>query len=283
MKRIIPLLLSLLLLAAVPAAAAEAAPEPQVEGPFLTYQFYEQPDWADRTRAVMFEADLDQDGVKEPVSFALDEEADATAITWGDSTVILEESALFVSAAVLDLDRASPFYNLLVMVDCGSDSYVTVELHPENGQLTRGRTVCGSWEWADDALWFHEMTDFLGTAEGRRTYRGDDLTPDSQWLAMSYVPTAEELATEREDLIEFGVLLHTVRPVPCTVDGQPSLIPADAYVYRTRFRANDELVEVCLPDGTLAEIACTLGEHGWPYLIDGQDMVDCFDNLFFAD
>ena len=233
----------------------------------------------------MFEADLDQDGRAESVSFLRDEEENTTAITWGRSTVVLDEGDEFVEAAVLDLDTSSPFYNLLVTIDYGSDSYVTVELHPEHGQLVRGRNVDGSWTWADDALWFYELTDFLGTAGGKRTYSGDGLTPDSEWLTMSYIPTAEELedAEEREWLIEGGVLLHTIQPVPCTIGGQPANIPADAYMYRTRFRADDEVAEVCLPDGTLAEIHCAIGEHGWPYLIDGRDMLDYFDNLFFAD
>lgn len=282
MKRIVPLLLALLLGAALalpPAAAAEG----KALGPFLTYIFYDQDGWESLTAGVMFEVDLDQDGVAEPVSFAVDEDDWTTAIAWGDSAVTLDEGADFVEAAVLDLDTQSPFYNLLVVIDMGSDSYVTVELHPENGQLVRGNRIFGSWTWADGALRFHEETDFLGTAFGMRTYSGDALTPDSQWLTMSYIPTAEELENEREDLIDGGILLHTIQPVPCTVDGQPSLIPADTYVYRTRFQAGEEVCEVCLPDGTLARIACTVGEHGWPYLIGGLDMVDCFDNLFFAD
>ncbi len=141
----------------------------------------------------------------------------------------------------------------------------------------------GSWTWAEDTLWFSERTDFLGTTLGRRIYRGDDLVPDSEWLEMNYVPTAEEIEADRDMLIDAGVLLHTVRPVPCTVDGRPDVIPANTCVYRLRVRSSDDLAEVALPDGRLARIACTLGEHGWPYLIDGQDALDYFDNLFFAD
>ena len=291
MKRILSLLLSLLLLAGcagLPSAAhaeePSPTPSPAPQGPFLRYSIYDQPGWETLTSGVMFEADLDQNGTAEPVSFLRrPDNRYATAITWGESTVVLKEGDEFKEAAVLDLDPESPFYNLLVVVDCGSDSYATVELHPENGQLTRGRTVYGSWEWADGALWFYEMTDFLGTAFGKRTYSGDDLHPDSQWLTMTNIPTAEELTTEREDLIEFGVLLHTIRPVPCTIAAQPGLIPADTYIYRLRFMGNDALAEVCLADGTVAQIACTVGEDGWPYLIDGVDQIDCFDNLFFAD
>ena len=318
MKRIVPLLLSLLLMGCVASVApvrpvlgetvssATASPEPDdaagadegtkadgrgeapfsyVPAPLMQYLFFDQPDWEDLTSAVMFSFDLDKDGEEEDISFALDRDNWNTAITWGDSTAILDESDELVSVSVLDLDPDSPFYNLLVTLDYGSDSYVTVELHPTDGALIKGAAIQGYWDWEEGALWFYERTDFLGTDEGKRTFHGDDLTPDSPWLTMCYIPTEEELADEeeRELLIDGGILLHTILPVPCTIEGKPGLIPEDTYVYRTRFRADNEVTEVCLPNGTLAQIACTIGEHGWPYLIDGRDMVDCFDNLFFAD
>ncbi len=294
MRRIVSLLLTLLLLsgcaAAVPAFNASSGPaatpavteRAEAAGPFLQYRFYEQDNWEDLTQAVMFEADLDQDGVAEPVSFTLDHEAWVTSISWGESTVTLDVGDDLVEAAVLDLDTQSPFYNLLAVLDYGSDSYVTVELHPENGKLVQGTTIGGSWTWEDGQLWFFERTDLLGTASGKRTYSGDDLHPDSEWLTMAYIPTVEELTGEWEDLIEFGTLLHTIRPVPCTIDGQPSLIPANTCLYRLRFREDDALMEVALLDGTVAQIASSLSEDDW-YLIDGRDMTEYFDNLFFAD
>ena len=41
-------------------------------------------------------------------------------------------------------------------------------------------------------------------------------------------------------------------------------------------------MEVALLDGTVAQIASATGEDDW-YLIDGRDMTEYFDNLFFAD
>ena len=41
-------------------------------------------------------------------------------------------------------------------------------------------------------------------------------------------------------------------------------------------------MEVALLDGTVAQIASSLSEDDW-YLIDGRDMTEYFDNLFFAD
>ncbi len=299
MKWIIPLLLSLLLLAGctgtpstsrtegpipasapAPASIPEPTSAPTPQGPFLRYSFYDQPDWQELTSGVMFEADLDQDGTAEPVSFTLRPDDEwATAITWGESTVVVSSDEL-VEAMVLDLDPASPFYNLLVIVDYGSDSCDTFELHPENGQLTQGAEIFCRCSWHDDALWFSEMTDFLGSAGGKRTYSGDDLSPDSEWITMTYIPTAEELETEREDLIEYW-LRHTVRPVPCTIDGKPGMIPADTYLYPLRIRDDEQLAEVALLDGTVAQIACTVED--WYYYIDGLEQQEYFDNLIFAD
>lgn len=257
---------------------------PCSSGPFLSYSFYEQPQWRELTSDTLFDADLDHNGVAEPISFSLrPDNKRGIAITWGESTVILNESSEFVRADVLDLNTESPFYNLLVVLDYGSDSYVTIELHPENGQLVKGNSIDGSWKWDEDTFWAYELTDFLGTAFGKRAYIGDGLTPNSEWLDMCYIPTEDELETEWEHLVEDGILLHTTEPVPCTIEGKPGFIPAGVYVYRTRIQAGEELEEVCLPDGTLAQIACTVGADGWPYLIDGRDQQSYFDNLFFAD
>ena len=293
MKRIVPMLLALLLLAGCATGpkvkSPQTTPEPapagtvQAQCPFLTYSFYDQPNWDDLMEDVMFQADLDQDGVAEPVSFSLDHEGWNADITWGESTVRLDLGDDLVKAAVLDLDPESPFYNLLVVLDYGSDSYVTVELHPENGQLTKGPVVEGGWSWRDDALWFYERTDLLGTDSGERTYSGDGLVPDSDWLTMSYIPTVQDIKEEWEYLVDGGVLLHTVLPVPCTVKGQPYTIPSDSYVYRLRFKDTGDTAEVALLDGTVALISCTVEEGGWPYLIDGQEIENYFDNLCFAD
>lgn len=319
MKRIALLLLSLLLLAGCagavgptafvvsasttsptplpdPAAAempaGEAGPqavdEPDlyyIEEPLMDYRYFDQPNWGELTSALMFSADLDQDGVEEPISFTLDRDEDTTAITWVKSTLVLNEGADFVEATILDLDKESPFLNLLMVIDYGSDSYVTIEAHPESGQLRKGPVIQGDWAWEDGALSFYERTDFLGTAFGQRTYHGDALIPDSEWVTMCAIPTAEELEDEedREFLIDGGTLLHTILPVPCTINGEPGFIPENTYLYRLRFRNEDDLMEVALLDGTVAEIARSAGEDGWSYLIDGREMEEYFDNLFFAD
>ena len=304
MKRILILLLAVLLTGCtvgsdVPASAqhtgspvptfevSESTAAPGASGPFFLYSFHDQPDWRELSSAVMFEADLDQDGVAEPVSFTIRPDGQyAIAITWGESTVVLDRTDELMEAFVLDLDTQSPFYNLLVVVDYGSSSYGTIELHPESGQLVRGSSFSGDCTWSENALWSYEITDFLGTAGGKRTRSGDSLTPDSQWLTMCYIPTAEDLETDLEELVKYGLVIYAVLPVPCTIKGQPDLIPADSYLYRLHIRDDEQLIEVALLDGTVAQIACTVGNDDyvwWPYLIDGLEQDAYFDNLLYAD
>lgn len=305
MKRIILFLLVLLLTAGCRSAApvADAGPTatdapacspmpaapadgPQVTGPFLSYRFFEQEGWENRTSGVMFEADLDQDGVAEPVSFALRPDDDwATAITWGKSTVVLESDE-FVEAAVLDLDPASPFFNLLVVLDIGSDSYRTVELHPENGRLVRGRSIFGDYRITDDGLRFCERSDLLGTNFGYRTYHGDELIPDSVWLDMK-PPTEEELKADLADLIDYGAVIHCAKPVPCVIDGQAATLPAGTCLYCLRFMDPDVdlVMEVRTLEGVVAQLFF-FDDEDEPHDPDRMyeyEQNEYFDNLFLAD
>ena len=297
MKRTVPVLLSLLLLVGcllIPGSgtlAENAGPTPapadgpQVTGPFLSYRFFEQEGWENRTSGVMFEADLDQDGVAEPVSFALRTDDWATAITWGKSTVVLKSDE-FVEAAVLDLDPASPFYNLLVVVDYGSDSYGPVELHPENGRLVRGRSISGDYRITDDGLRFCERSDLLGTNFGYRTYHGDELIPDSVWLDMK-PPTEEELKADLADLIDYGVVIHCAKPVPCVIDSQAATLPAGTCLYCLRFMDPDVdlVMEVRTLEGVVAQLFF-FDDEDEPHDPDRMyeyEQNEYFDNLFLAD
>ena len=303
MKRIALLLLSLLLLVGCVGAGAQAAglsplqapsdppastPEPQHDGPFLSYHFYEQPNWESITSGTLFSCDLDQDGQEEPVTFQLRPNDEwATAITWNGKTTIIDGGDELVSAEVLDLDPVSPWYNLLVTVDYGSDSYVTVELHPEDGQLVLGKTIDGDYAWREGALWFSERSDLLGTNFGERSYHGDDLVPDSEWLTMSYIPTQEELETEQEELIDVGSLIHCACDVPCYIDGKLATLPQDTLLYCVRFMDPnvDLIMEVCTLDGTIAQLRF-YDDEDEPHEADRiftMEIESYFDNLLFAD
>ena len=253
---------------------------------FPSYYLYDQPGWESLEEGVMFSFDLDQDGTEEEISFRLRPDDEwATAITWGDSTAVLHIGDEFIKAEVMDLDPKSPYYNLLVVTDYGSGSYVTVELHPENGQLKEGTMIYGSYARQEGSLVFYEDTHLLGYGTGMRTYHGDELIPDSEWLTMTTIPTAEGLEKERDYFISVGILLHTIRPVPCLIDGQQAEIPADTYVYRLRFTETEDegIAEVKCQDGTVAEIYVTSDEVTLPYQIDSFALDEYFDNLDYSD
>ena len=173
MKRIALFLLALLLLAGcrgtvslahadqtateaptpTPTPAAEAAGTPPAEEAPPALRSLLRYEFGDLSEGQMFSFDLDQDGVEETFSFALRPDDEwATAISMDDSTVVVAAGDEPVSAEILDLDPASPFYNLLLKLDYGSDSYVTVELHPEDGELVQGPMIWGSYSLHDDAL-----------------------------------------------------------------------------------------------------------------------------------
>ena len=258
----------------------------EVKKSFPSYYLYDQPGWESLEEGVMFSFDLDQDGTEEEISFRLRPDDEwATAITWGNSTAVLHIGDEFIKAEVADLDPASPYYNLLVVTDYGSGSYVTVELHPENGQLKEGTMIYGSYAWKEGSLVFYEDTHLLGYGTGMRTYHGDELIPDSEWLTMTTIPTEEGLEKERDYFISMGILLHAIRPVPCLIGGQQAEIPADTYIYRLRFTETEDvgIVEVKGLDGTVAEIHVAFDEVILPYQIDSLDYDSYFDNIDYSD
>jgi hypothetical protein len=187
---------------------------------------------------------------------------------------------------VVDLDPASPYYNLLLTLDYGSDSPVTVELHPENGQLVRGKSIFGDYRITDDGLRFSERTDLLGTDFGYRTYRGDQLVPDSVWLDMK-PPTEAELQGDLADLIEFGTVIHCAKAVPCVIDGQAATLPAGTCLYGLRFM--DPEVDLVMEVRTLEGVVARLlfyddeDEPHDPDRIYTGEQDEYFDNLFWAD
>ena len=299
MKRMVLFLLALLLAAgcrsaaplgnapapATDAPAATDAPQPEEAPPalksLLRYEF------GDLAEGPMFTFDLDQDGVAESFSYALRPDDDwATAILMDDDRIVLADGDEPVWAEVVDLDPESPYYNLLMVLDYGSDSYGTVELHPENGQLVRGKSIFGDYRITDDGLRFSERTDLLGTDFGYRTYRGDKLVPDSVWLDMK-PPTEDELKGDLPDLIEFGTVIHCAKAVPCVIDGQAATLPAGTCLYGLRFMDPevDLVMEVRTLEGVVAQLLFYDDEdepHDPDRIYTGEQD-EYFDNLFWAD
>ncbi len=269
------------------AAAAAEAPAPGASLPAASsLLYYRFPDEYGPS-GTLFSFDLDQDGVAEPLSYALRPNDEwATAITWGGSTVVVAAGDEPISAEVVDLDPASPYYNLLLTLDYGSDSPVTVELHPENGQLVQGAMVNGGYRLTGGGLQFSERSDLLGTNFGYRTYHGDALIPDSVWLDMS-VPTEEELKTSLESMIDIGTVIHCAKDVPCVIDGKAATLPADTYLIPLRFMDPDVdlVMEVQTLEGTVAQplFYDDDEEPHDPDRIYTLELEEYFDNLLFAD
>lgn len=229
----------------------------------------------------MFSFDFDSDGTEETFSFRLDMEKGTTTIFVGDKSITLKEGCDFLYATLIDLDPHSSRLNLLITIDTGSDDFVTIELHLKNGELKRGPKKDGDCRWNDGALWFYERTDIFGTATGKRTYSGDTLKPDSKWFTMAYIPTAKDLKKNRKSLIELGTLLHTVRPIPCTINGEQTELPEGTYLYRLRYNEKGTRMVVSTLDGVEATI--NLKCKDYEYRINGINADEYFDNVFYAD
>lgn len=271
-----------------PASAAPAATDaPLAEEALPALRSLLRYEFTDLSAGQMFSFDLDQDGVEESFSFALRPDDEwATVISMDRDTIILEDGDEPIRAEIVDLDPESPFYNLLIVLDYGSDSYGTVELHPENGRLVRGKSIFGDYRIADDGLRFSERTDLLGTNFGYRTYHGDELISDSVWFDMK-PPTEEELKGDLTDLIDFGTVIHCAKPVPCVIDGQATTLPAGTCFYGLRFMDPevDLVMEVRTLEGVVAQLFFYDDEdepHD-PYRIYDSEQDEYFDNLLWAD
>lgn len=247
----------------------------------ITYEVKDEVGW-DVSEALMFEYDIDFDGFEEEISFRMDDEDGTTTIQIDSEKIELDGSNL-VRAILIDLDPETPYVNLLTCIDGASDDFQTTELHYTGGKIVKGVMVespC-SWDDEENKLYFYESTDILGTKSGQRTYSGEDLKPDTDWLVVSYRITEDDLRNDRDLLIEMGDLLHCTRDVPCEINGKPAKIAKGKYIYMVGFNDKNDTAEVCTEDGTTAIIHFTYKD--WTYFIDGKKVEKYFDNLTYAD
>ena len=155
-------------------------------------------------------------------------------------------------------------------------------MHLENGKPVKGAITEGVFVGEDGKLTMYRRSEFLGTKFGHCGCSGENLLPESEWYDVWY-PSEDEIMNERYELIEYGDLLHTVREIPCTINGKSAKLAKDSYFYMTRFNPTEKLAEVCTLDGVTATVAFTLDDNDWPYLIDGVPQDDCFDNIMYFD
>ena len=248
----------------------------------MVYNLYEEVGWS-VSEAEMFRYDVDFDGREEVISFRLDEDADTTTILIDDQEILFDISCLLYEAILVDLDPATPYVNLLVVIDWGSDDYVTTEVHLENGKAVKG--VETGEVRIDEAgqVIVYQRCEFLGTRFLGGVAHGDSLTAEFDGWFDCYHPSEEEIREEFDLLVEFGDLLHTVTDIPCTINGRNAKIAKDSYLYVLRINPAEKIAEVCTLDGKVALIAYTIGEDDWPYMINGVAQDDCFDNMLHAD
>jgi hypothetical protein len=238
-----------------------------------------------KKEAQMFTFDLNGDGKAEKISFKLDSKKNRTTITAGETKIKLKDGAEMVNAMLIDLDPATPYTDLVVLIDAGSDDYITIPLHIENGKFVRGESLNGIsvYVGSDGVLYRCEGTDLLGTQTGIRACHGESFTPDDEWLDVS-LPTEEHLQNYQEHLGDYGWFLQVKRELPCTIDGEPSMLPVGTILYMTRFHESRTMAEVRTLDGVTALITFTMDEDDWPYLINGIRQDDYFEyELLYAD
>lgn len=246
----------------------------------IVYNVYEEVGW-NVNEATMFEYDVDFDGKDERISFRYDDDAHTTTIRFGDKSILLDGSNL-TRVILIDLDPETPYVNLLVSIDLMSADYCTTELHYTDGKIQKGTEIYDLCDWDDDrqALIFYETCEMLGTKIGVRSYSGENLKPDTDWLVMSNPITEDNLKSYRAELIEMGDLLHCKRDVPCKINGKEAKIAKGSYLYMVGFNDAHDTAEVCTEDGVTAYLHFTFED--WEYSIAGKTVDRYFDNLAYA-
>ena len=262
-----------------PAPTADGMPKPQLIQQYNAYQNLAY----DQTEATLFRYDLDGDGAEEEIGISIDWENDALTVRDGSRSAVLENCCDLYMVYLCDLDPNTPWKNLIVVADWASDDYITTALHPEGDRLIDDKRIEGEGYWEDGQFWVEERTGLFGTTFGYRTYGGDKFETDSEWLDC-WVPTQEEIAQNRQSYFEVGVLMHLVRDLPCTVDGQPAIITKGNCVLLVRYHESYTQAEICTEDGSLhAMVDIDFNYDEWDFLIDGVDQDEYFDNLLYAD
>lgn len=257
-------------------------------GLFRFWDYDEQNGYSEApTEGVLFVCDFDGDGTEDEIRYEI--HGSSVAFSVGKASVDVAFGAGLEQAILLDLDPDSARLNLLVVCNTGSEDYETAELHMENGRFVRGPVIWAYCNFDNGTLYGSAtQTDILGTKFGGRAYHGENLTPDSEWFDCDVIPDDIPTARDRESLIENGKLLHLVRDLPCTIDGEAAVIPAGTYIYMTRWHESLTLAEIRTEDGTITALVTV--ERADPndpelygYLIDGETQDTYFDNIFYAD
>ena len=269
------------------APTEEPTPEPTPYEPdlsLLPIQF-NLIDWP--IQGTLLTVDLGFDGEEETYTYLINEDTEKATIYADNEPMFTFDHGRYIDhITFVDLDPSTPYANILVVIDWGSEDYVTYVLHPEKGKLVQDlERNDGVFLTSDGMLVEWIQTDLLGTKFGTRQVAGEQLLPYSEWIDSTRIPTKNDWTVDRQDAIDTGLILHATRDVECTVDGQKTRIKTGTYLYPVRWNESLTLVEVCTEDGMHAMIAVELleDEYGFEFLLYGVPQDDCFDNLLYAD
>ena len=160
------------------APTEEPTPAP---APALQPMQFELP-WS-ATEGKWITVDLDRDGQEETYGYSVNDEFETATITIDGKPAMEFYHGRFIDHVIfVDLDPATPYANLLVVIDWGSMDYITYVLHPENGKLVQDLEYNdGIFLTADDTLEVWVQTDLLGTKFCTRQVMGETLAP---WASM---------------------------------------------------------------------------------------------------
>ena len=235
----------------------------------------------------LLKGDFDGDGTEETVcAGAIDTETDCLCFYAGaERGEAREETDIFqltrIAAARLSDGGA---VKLLICGDYGSDDYMTYVFGVVGDTLTMEDMMEARFATEGDTLLFHERYECLGTRDGVRAYAGDPLQPVTETLTSADIPTEEELATDREALIDMGILLKSkVELTAVGEDGTETTLPSGTYLYLVSFLETLERIWVKTEEGTLYSLETKLPMGGWVMTVNGLPEDMCFSNLSYAD
>ena len=289
MKRILAVILSLLLLAGLPATAEEAAP---LSGATLP-------------EGVSAAADLDGDGASERVSWSMVPEDEYTAfltltVQPGEGEPITRGTDIqsFGTVYILDLDGDGAL-EVLLTGDAMSDDYVTLCLHYADGTLHevlfpdagRGGNDDGYYRYGYGLI--TGITGNLVTLEGSQDMLGTwmatrmvSLTPyerfefcDSGLWELKVSDPAEI-----DEMWQYRALTVSAPLAYAGAGGSPSgtLQQGDRIlVYATD---KDSRAWFMTKDGRRGVLSLSRNyDAGWGWLVDGKPEAECFEYVPYAD
>ncbi|MBR3304830.1 MAG: hypothetical protein IKI74_03275 [Christensenellaceae bacterium] len=228
----------------------------------------------------IFSYDIDGDGEDEELTWKLDEKEWDLDFSWGDNEFSVK--CMYLERAILtDLDRSSPFINLIITADYASNDFQVNDFRIENGKVEPHRWMWGDMHLEDGKIINYEATNCLGTGDGKRPYAGDELEPETEWLEDVTIERYSA-SYDRNKLIDMGVILTASKDIPCEIDGKESVIPKGSIVEKKAFRSDGTACEVRVEGMGKAVIKMERNAKDYQYYIAGELQDNYFKKIMYA-